>query len=181
MRLFIAIPISEEIKLKIVPVYQELKKTGANFVFVSKDNLHLTIIFLGDVQENKVVEIVNKVEVLIKNQKSFSLDFKGAGVFPSLDEIKVVWIGVESLELKELMKRINISLNYVLNEVKENIPYLTIARNKSGQSNELIKKVIKKFAKEDFGSMKVEKVVLFSSKLTVKGPIYTAVKEFSLS
>ena len=43
------------------------------------------------------------------------------------------------------------------------------------------KGVIKKFAKEYFGSMKVEKLVLFSSALTAKGPIYTVVKEFSLS
>jgi|SRR3989344_5047800 len=181
MRLFVAIPVSEEIKLKIALVYQELKKTGANFVFVKEDNLHLTIVFLGEVNEDKVTEIVDKINLSVKGLRKFSLNFRGIDVFLSLEEMKVVWIGVESLELKELMKKINISLNYVLNEEKESIPHLTIARNKSGQSNELMKGVIKKFAKEYFGSMKVEKLVLFSSALTAKGPIYTVVKEFSLS
>lgn len=180
MRLFIGVPVSEEVKEKIRPLYEKLKGTGADFNFVSIENLHFTIKFLGDVEENKIEEIKEKFSEL--KSKSFQISLQKVGVFPSLERINVVWIGVQDSELLNLMKKSNKLFDYVRkNDHETEVAHLTIARVKSGKNKEQLQRVLKEVEHDAFGKMVVDKIILYESELNPEGPIYKVVEEYSLN
>lgn len=168
-RLFLGIPVSEEIKKKIKSLANLLKKTGADFSFVQEP--HFTIKFLGDVDESKIEEIKKKIDEI--KQLPFSIHLNRVGVFPNLDRINVIWIGVEMSPLTNLIKETNKRLNYLRKDNHEEIPHLTIARVKSGKNKGKLKAVLEKLKDKDFGEMIIEKIILYESKLKPKGPEYT--------
>lgn len=180
MRLFVAIPISEEIKDNLALVSNELKETGAELVFVSRENLHLTVKFLGDVAEKKVEMITQRLHEVAKECKKFSIEAKEVGVFPDMDNIRVIWVGLQSEELIQLLKKVNSMLRDIKEEQREELPHLTIARAKSELEKVKLAAVVKQLEHKEFGKMEVDKFVLFSSVLTHKGPVYTEVARFSI-
>ncbi len=181
MRLFLGIPISEEVKAKIRPIVKALVETKADLSLVSLENLHLTVKFLGWVDEQKIPEIKKATSKICQEFSNFSLNFSGVSVFPSLKDIKVVWIGLQSLEMVKLMQKFNSELDYIHKyDYLETKPHLTLARVKSVKNKDQLQEILLKFKEHDFGEMNVDKVVLFQSTLTRKGPIYNVVEEFSL-
>ncbi len=181
-RLFVAVPVSEEVKDKIKSVVDELSKTGADLKLVSLENLHFTFKFLGNVEDGKIPEIENKLQKIAESYAQFEIKVKGVGVFPSLERINVVWIGVEDSSLAALMKIVNKDLDYVKkNDHEEEIPHLTIARVKTGRNKEKVQELVKRFENTEFGKMLVDKLILYESELTPEGPVYKVVKEFKLT
>ena len=109
MRLFIGVPVSEEIKEKVKPIYEKIKETGADLNLVPLENLHFTIKFLGETDQ--VEEIKGKLSTI--KQKSFTISLENVGVFPSLERMNVIWIGTNSKEIISLMKETDNLLNYI--------------------------------------------------------------------
>ncbi len=180
-RLFVAVPISEEIKKALAPVVQGLVETGAELKLVSLEKVHFTFKFLGDVADTKIPEIQEKLQKVAGNNKKSEITVKGAGVFPSLERINVVWIGVEDSSLAVLMKAVDKELNYIKkNDHQEEIPHLTIARVKTGKNKEKLQEFLRGVEKKEFGKMTVDRLILYESELTPEGPIYKVVAEFGL-
>lgn len=179
MRLFVGIPLSADLKEKIKPLYSVLKETGADFNFVSLENLHFTLKFLGEVEESKVGEIERKLKEI--SARKFAVSLKKVGVFPSWERINVIWIGTESKELLSLMKKVDDKLNYLRkNDFDKEVAHLTLARVKSGRNKEKLQEVLKKVENDEFGRMMADKFVLYKSELKLEGPVYRAVGEFWL-
>ena len=180
-RLFVGIPVPEKVGEKIKPVQDELVQIGADLTLVSLNNLHFTLKFLGNSDESKTVQIVDKLDEIAGKTREFLFSVRGAGVFPSAEHISVVWVGAESTELVSLMKDVNQSLDYIRkSEHEEGIPHLTIARVKSGKNKAQLQEVVEKFSDQVFGEVLVDKIILFESVLTPQGPVYTVVREFNL-
>ncbi|MFA6461493.1 MAG: RNA 2',3'-cyclic phosphodiesterase [Candidatus Woesearchaeota archaeon] len=176
-RLFVGIPLSEVLKSNFIPLLNTLSISGVSPVLVQ--NLHLTVKFLGEVGETRVEEIFQKLERIAQHHSPFSLELKRVGVFPDEKEIHTVWVGVDSNEMISLMKETDQELNYLhLNEYKEEIPHLTIARVKV--QNDKLPKLISSYQNTSFGVQDVTKICLFESKLTPNGPIYGVLGEFGL-
>lgn len=208
-RLFVGIPLTEEIKKRIKPVWDSLKE--AEVKVVPLGNLHLTIKFLGEVEESKISEINSKLEILAKN-KQLVVKFGGIGTFWER-QIRVVWIGVESLEIIRLMKQAGELLNDITKDInnhtktlcpsnivadnycstinvrhhiypeehREEVPHLTLARVNKSFDEEKLKEAIERYQKAEFGEMRVEKLYLYESKLTPEGPVYKVVGELRLN
>ena len=180
-RLFVAVPISEEIKDRIKPVLAELSETAADLKLVSFFNLHFTLKFLGDVAEEKIPVIKEKLQKIADDCNKAEVRVKGAGVFPSLEKINVIWIGLEGSSLVPLMKAVNKELGDVKkNSPEEEILHLTIARVKNGRGKEKLQEFVKSLEKKEFGTMMADKLILYKSELTPEGPIYKVVAEFRL-
>ena len=178
-RLFVGIPVSEEIKVTLQPVVDQLRQTGADLTMVAMDKPHFTLKFLGDVSEKEISFVLEKLETI--TVPKFTLSVAGVGVFPSLERINVIWIGTKSKDLIVLMKKITEQLNDIKKEEREEMPHLTLARVKSGRNKELLWEVIKKWENHDFGKMLADKFVLYESTLKPEGPIYNVVKKFKLN
>ena len=178
IRAFIAvdIPFSE----KIIMIINELKKIQLNAKIVEKENLHLTLKFLGDTDENLIDKIGEIISDAIIDISSFEITLKNMGVFPNQKYIKVVWIGVENAEL---LKKIAGTIDTKLMDLgfkKERRPFsvhLTIARLKSSKNKEKLLDLLNKYQVTELQKIKVDKILLKKSVLTSKGPIYTNLKE----
>ncbi len=181
-RLFVGIPVSEQVRSNLKLFVEKLTATGAELNLVSLENLHFTIKFLGQVDEDKIEEINEKLNAVIKNKLKFRVQLKEVGVFPSWQMINVIWIGTDSRELISIIKETNKALEEIrTEELSTAVAHLTVARVKSRKNKEKLEEVLQKFKHENFGEMIFDRLILYESKLTPKGPIYKVVKEFNLS
>jgi len=185
MRLFIAVNLEEELKKRIVPLEEELKKTGADVKWVEVKNLHLTLKFLGEVEEKKVTQIEQIITSTLVNFPSFEMRLSGFGVFPNLNYPRVVWIGIEEgkEQLKVLSEKVESSL-IPLGFPKEKRPFtahLTVGRVRSAKNKNQLISIIEEKKNIEIGKQRVEKIYLMQSFLKPTGPIYVPLKEWELT
>ncbi len=112
MRLFIAVPIPKEIRWVISSLVEELKEKMGNqkLRWVSDQNWHFTVTFLGSQEEEKVKIITEVMDRFLKGMKSFSVRLKEVGYGPSLRDPSMIWCttheetGVCFVRLKNLLE-----------------------------------------------------------------------------
>ena len=183
-RLFIAINLPENLKEKLIKFQQKFKELPAKWV--KKENLHLTLVFLGYLKEfhlEKVKEIV----------KSTAKDFSPFSVFlkkvcfgpPKISPPRLVWVELEKNEnLENLVKKLQNQLkeNKVpfLVEEREFLPHITLARIKKWefQRMELEERPrINELIKDSF---EVRSIEIMESHLKRTGAEYSVLESFSL-
>lgn len=180
MRLFLAINLDNGIKGRINDLSKEFSQ-AINAKFVEMENIHVTLFFLGEVVEEKAPRIVEALEGI--EGRSFEMELKGIGAFPSFNFIRVLWVGVEKgrEEVIELHSSIENRLKSLgFKSDKSFVPHATFARVKSIKNREKLRLLIEKYREEEFGTQKVESFELMRSKLTPRGPIYSVVHSFRL-
>ncbi len=177
MRLFIAIPISEEIRENIGKFQEELKSVYNKKVrWVVPENIHLTLKFLGEVDPDKIKIIYGIMLESIRDINKFSIEIKGAGVFPDKTRPRVLWVGC--IDTSGYISSIKNNLDKGLKSLKfkkekrKLVPHLTIGRvrNFKGRLDVLPEEV-------ELGKLEVCRIQLIESKLTSKGAEYKIVKD----
>jgi len=173
-RIFIAIELTKEIKQNLIEVQQDFKELKAKLV--KSEHMHLTMIFLGDIDEAKISEIEGVCEGAAKKFRPFEIEFIGIGAFPNPRRSHVLWVGIKDSEkLIRLQKELALGLRKVGFHVEDRsfVPHLTLARLKK-RSN--LKTQIVRFDKVNFGKMKVENFNIFESELSPEGPKHRVIK-----
>ncbi|MBN2052307.1 RNA 2',3'-cyclic phosphodiesterase [Candidatus Woesearchaeota archaeon] len=178
MRLFLAIDLSEEAKQSIERVKEGLK--GIKGVKpVAKDNIHLTLKFLGEVDDDKVDGIINALSQ-VKFQP-FNIFLNKPGAFPNENRISVLWVDASPAEPLIVLKK---DIDKALPRFKDDHPFkthITFARVKYIANQDDKKKIIDLLRKPvDRIEFSVDKFILYKSTLLSEGPVYEVVKEFSL-
>jgi len=178
---FIAIDISSFPKL--IQFENEIKNTGASVKLVEPENIHITLKFLGDAEEELIDSIEEIMKDAVKENDPFEVQLQGAGVFPNQNYVKVMWIGIRNGEkIGDIASKIDektADLGFQM-EKRGFSAHLTIARVKSAKNKEKLLQIIEKYKDIEFGSFKVDSIKLKKSELTPKGPIYTTLKEAKL-
>jgi 2'-5' RNA ligase len=179
-RLFIGIPVSASVDEHIQPVRHDLKETGADLSFTSQEHTHITVKFLGDVDDNDIEDIKRTIGAIASPQRKISFSLKGIGVFPNSDYIRVIWVGIDrgKEEIIHLMKQCNRALANIREEQREEHPHLTIARMRTAKHKENVRTVVEKYAHTSFGDYNADNMVLYESTLTRTGSLYTPLAEF---
>ena len=185
MRCFIAFFPDKEVinflkkKLYMFKSHSELLK------MVSLYNMHITLIFLGEVDREREYGKVNSVvSEVVRRYSAFSYELGEFGAFPNLSYPKVFWFSVLSEEMKKLQQDIKNGLlqNGFSLEDKNFIPHITIARVKRYAKS--LKKLSDALEYENRKLIKskhiFDKVSIVESILTPKGPIYKVRDEFRL-
>ncbi|MCX6819206.1 MAG: RNA 2',3'-cyclic phosphodiesterase, partial [Candidatus Aenigmarchaeota archaeon] len=126
MRCFVAVDIPEELKSKIKELQDQL--SSCDVKLVEPKNLHFTLKFLGELEENAIKEVNQRLSEIASNLPSFSILLSSVGVFPSASYIRVIWIGSKSQDFANLHKAVADALQDIGEPEKEAIPHLTIAR-----------------------------------------------------
>lgn len=177
-RLFVGIPLSFDLKQKLIPLLEQLSLPGVSPVSI--ENLHLTLKFLGEVEEKKILELEQELQKIALKTTPFRVELGHLGAFPDEVNPGVIWVRVESEEMIRLMQIIDMGLDHIrANEHKEEIPHLTLARIKNDTHIDKIKEILSTF-KENPGVWDIDKFYLYEAKLTPKGPIYSPLSEFKL-
>lgn len=176
MRLFIAIEIPEDVKNYIEMVQEKIDNDLAKIRFIIKEQIHLTLKFLGEVQPNEVENIKDKLKKI--KFKSFSTYLGSIGVFPNENYIRVVWIGLKpENEVLELQKNIDEKLKKLFNKEKNFKAHITLARVKFVEDK---KKFVDRLNKIKIEKKKIDinKFKLMKSNLSSKGTIYEDLEVF---
>ncbi len=178
---FIAIDINTT--PNILKLLNDITKSNADVKLAEPQNIHITLKFLGDVQKNTIEKIEQIIKDSVKNIEPFKIKFKGTGVFPNKNYIRVVWIGIKDTEiLSTIAANIDENLSHIgfKKEKREFSAHLTIGRVKTAKNKPLLLKIVDNYSNFEFATQEVSSIKLKKSDLTPKGPIYTTLKEVKL-
>jgi len=129
MRVFIAINLPEVIKEECVGIQKELEKKDLfRGKFTEKENLHLTLKFLGEIDKEDLERIKEKLKEI--KFKEFELELGEIGVF-SPKFIKIIWLELIGEGIFSLQKEIDNCLLELFERERRFMSHLTIARVKS--------------------------------------------------
>ncbi len=184
LRLFIAVELSQEIKESIFGLAEGLFEVRTGLRLVSRENLHITMRFLGKADEKTARGAGRAMAEAVLPIEPFALRVRGTGVFPSTGRPAVLWAGVE--DEKQMLRRLSSELEEKLvktglrREEKPFHPHVTAARVKKNIQQADVQK-IKTWLNEnkdaDMGKMTVRGISLFDSTLTSKGAVYRLVEK----
>src|SRR5262245_3813821 len=183
MRTFIAIEIPSEIKSALAALQTELRRAGADVSWTKPENMHLTLNFLGEVDEGRIVEIEKVCADSAAEFQPFTLSLNDTGVFPNARQPRVLWAGLsgEVENVVEMHRRLDERLALIgfKREEKRFHPHLTIGRLKSNKkTRELL--AITDAHRLPALSFVVTEIVLMKSKLHPAGAEYTPMTKASL-
>jgi len=179
MRTFLAIEIPEQIKRKVDQLITQEKKNQLPIKWTKFENLHITMKFLGEIEESKKLEIIPVLERTCKPFAPFNINLEGIGCFPHPGNPRVLWIGVKLgvAALTAIACGIEKDLSAIgFMKDKDFHAHLTIGRTRKFCKVDSF--LAKPFTTEDFS---VNSVTLFESILKPEGPIYSTLKKFNLS
>ena len=176
-RVFSAIDIEDD---KVLRKLKNIRDTlDLDFSPVKPEKMHVTLEFFEDIDQDEIKKIKKAVSNI--DLDSFEIKLQGLGAFPSEDFIRVVWAGVESSKIFELQKQAGLH-NISTDNKHEFKPHITLIRvdNISQGKKKKLKSMIEEHKDEDFGTVKVDKVKLFESRITGKGSNYRKISEHKL-
>jgi 2'-5' RNA ligase len=177
MRVFSAVDIENEEILEELERIQE--KIDLGFNLVPRDKMHITLQFFEEVDQGQLEEIVEGLKAV--SMDPFTAEIKGLGAFPSHDYIRVVWAGAESEKLHQLYEQVS-SHGVPESNDHDFSPHVTLARVKdiSPGKKRKLQKSLREFSDHGFGTLEVESVKIFESRLTGKGSSYRLLEEKEL-
>ncbi|MGQ9576610.1 MAG: RNA 2',3'-cyclic phosphodiesterase [Thermoguttaceae bacterium] len=186
IRTFIAVEIAENIRKIASQIIEQFRPAGADVGWVAPENLHLTVKFLGDVSVVEVPRVCQALRQAVGPIAPFSLEIRGAGAFPNLSRPRVIWLGAGQghQDMARLADQVERALE-PLGFRREGRPFqshLTLGRvRRAGPGIPALARLIQQYADHRVGSMPVEQVVVFSSKLERTGAVYEALDRAQLA
>ena len=186
-RLFLAIQLNQDLILKI----NQLRVDSGNYIndravrWTVLDNLHLTLVFIGDTPFSSIPLIENVMNAVTTDLKKFEITFKRLGFFPNQGNPRIFWMGLDDVQsLRQLYNKLVRGISPMVDLQRARFsPHVTIARiNNYAQSSTIdaLKSLTTKHLQTEFGTGTVDKVVLFESNLQSAGPVYKMIYQSML-
>jgi 2'-5' RNA ligase len=183
MRLFVSIDLAG-LEGEIADVQQRFADAGGVRLTDPAD-VHVTLKFLGDVDDERVEDLTDALETAIEEASvgPFIAEFGGLGAFPSEEYIRVLWVGVhegstELARLHEAIEERTVAMGFDP-EDHEFTPHATIARMDHAGGKEQVQRALRE-TDPTVGTRDIEAVELTESVLGDDGPEYTTVERFEL-
>jgi 2'-5' RNA ligase len=180
IRSFIAIEVdAADVQERILWFQKGLVDTNADLKLVKTENIHITLKFLGDITTSMKEKISEELKWI--QFSPFEIEFRDVGVFPRLNRINVIWIGIKKgiPELVDLKNQIESRLTSIgfRQETQRFRPHLTIARVRSARNKNKLTTVILELQNSVFGSLLIDSIKFKKSILTPMGPLYSTLLE----
>ena len=151
--------------------------------WVDPANIHLTLAFLGDMEDERIKAVDIAVREKCRRFGSFSFRIAGTGLFRNFRDPRVIWAGIEECEqIISLNRQILKGLNDAGIEIKEQPfrPHITLGRIKYLKDIKLLESALDPYRYIDFQEVFISEVILFESILKPSGPLYRSLGKFSL-
>jgi len=177
IRCFIAIDLQREAINSIKDIQKLLKKQSLfNGNFTEPENLHLTLKFLGEIDEGKIGEVKKKLKEIKFDE--FEARLGEIGVF-SKRFIKIVWIKLNGKGIFDLQKQIDEKLSGLFPEEDRFMSHITIARVKGVGDKKALLDYVQKIKTKNI-KFKIDKFFLKKSELSPEGPVYEDLGSYGL-
>jgi len=184
IRTFIAVNLNTEIKEYLASLQANLNVPETKIKWVGKNNLHLTMKFLGYItlEQTKLVRSILK-EIASRYSPFIIKLSSNIGTFPTYQMPRIIWVGIKEgiNELKELYNSIedNLANQGFPREDKDFHGHITIGRVKYIRDKTNFIQILKRIKVNNF-TQEVGSIDLMESKLTPDGPIYNITAKFPL-
>lgn len=177
-RTFIAIPMPDPIGSQLTRWQQSLAPQIPSCRWVESQPMHITLAFLGDVDDRDLNALCLAVAAAVEPFSRFELKVAGVGAFPSPERPRVVWAGITADDLAPLMTlreatvRAATEAGYRPDDLRFH-PHVTLGRMKfeRGRPADLTN-LIRREQARSAGTFRVDEVVTYSSALEQHGPSY---------
>lgn len=180
LRAFIAVEIPLEVRQAVTNATSDLQKRIGSLVrWVSMENMHLTLKFLGDISPSNVDIMTQMIRAETDLFNCFDLRFGGLGSFPNLKRPRVIYIGIQApAALETLQRGIDSASRRLGYESEERgfSPHLTIGRvkqNVTSTEQQTIRRALEETKIDALGTARVDSVHLYKSDLKPSGSVYT--------
>lgn len=183
MRTFVAIELSENIRRRLGEAVSELSDLGGRVRWQSPATMHLTLKFIGDMDEKDAPEAVAVLEEVALATRPFVMSVEGLSGFPPHGTPRVVHAPVvePSGVLEQLQRNVDRELGREMGVERDGrtyIPHVTLGRVKDRRKAPSLEQMKEALADDSFGRMDVTSFTLFKSDLTPEGAVHTPIHEF---
>ena len=187
-RSFIAVELPKEVRNQLEGPLAALNGVDDVVRRNPTDRIHLTLVFLGDVDAGRIVEVGRVVRQSIGTAHRFSLEVRGVGAFPSMRRPRILWAGIEDsgrsrlLELQANLTRGLAAVGFP-SEEREFRPHLTLGRLRR-EANRDQRTALSRWQADwmpvSLGTIEVTHVNLMRSELPAGSPRHTTLETFAL-
>jgi 2'-5' RNA ligase len=186
IRAFLAIEPSEDILQAVSGLQEKLKyEITGKISWTRPQGNHITLKFFGNIDQGDIKNICTAVEKQVASVPPLSLTIEKLGVFPDAQRPRVLWLGATGDVEKLAALQIRMEKDFEgIGFPRENRPFrthLTLGRIKIPQEIAGISETLKKYNDFTVGEFSCRELVLFQSKLTPQGAVYTKLKKFNFS
>ena len=186
-RLFLAIPIKTNDN-GFIPRLDGLRRQLAHekrINWVKPDNIHLTLKFIGSTPNEDIPKIIDAVGDMLKNHKSFTMDFNRTGIFGSRYAPRVLWLGMQNTpqelyDLEEDTLKAFDNIGY-LRDRQNFVPHITLGRIKELCEKQYFQKIVSGIEQKSYIKQEVNEIILFQSILRPEGAVYKEIKKFAMN
>jgi 2'-5' RNA ligase len=186
IRSFLAFELPPDIKAIVTRVSGEARKSSLDVRWVRPEFIHLTVVFMGDIESEQVSQMENPLAAVCSNHRPFSISLKPMGCFPNSRNPRVIWLGIGG-DL-ERMSRFKNDLEQVLSpfgikgEERAFKPHLTLGRfKKPGKREPELERLLSTYRDLSSPDCDLNELVLFRSDLKPGGAVYSKMLSWPLS
>ena len=186
VRTFVAVEVGAAIRANAVALQKTLARSGANVKWVEPANLHVTLVFLGEVDDRDLHGVCQAVKSVAATESPFALRASGVGGFPTARRPKVAWAGLTdgSADLVRIHAKLEEALSAVgayRKEERAYTPHLTLGRVTDEADGNLLSAELPKHLGWQGGHTGVDELIVFSSEMRRTGPEYAALARAPLT
>lgn len=183
IRCFIGIEIPEEIQTLILGIQSTLQNKISGATWTKSGNHHLTLKFLGQVEQNQLPRIKDILCAVATKSVQFNIEIGGLGVFPNWERPRVLWLGLTQGNTK--IRALSTSINKGLEDLQYPIdprfhPHLTLARFKKQVNLQNSSDSFTEYEMLTNSGFLIDEFTLVKSELHSKGAIYSPINTFKL-
>ena len=183
IRTFIAIEIPEDKKAEIKRLQSELRNLRGSVRWVRPEGMHLTLKFLGDVEDSLIVKLAAEVADATGYCERFNIGITGTGAFPNFRRPRVFWIALREPtgELAQLAAKINHKLENLgfPAEKRKFSPHITLGRVKDPHGVQSLSEYLQSIS-FDAGEFEAKEIIIMKSQLKPTGAEYTPLHRIAL-
>ena len=177
-RTFIAIDPGKDIRNRLVALQEQLAKAGTEVKWVEPENLHVTLLFLGEVDERDLPAVCKAVADVTQQTLAFPMSVERASCFGSPRRPRTLWAGVGEgtqavCALHDALEGPLLDLGCYRREERQYTPHITLGRVRGDRPGDQLGAALAKQAGWRCGEQPVREVLVMGSELTPKGPVYT--------
>jgi 2'-5' RNA ligase len=176
-RCFIALELPREAIDYLEELQNQIRKKNLFYGKLTEpENLHLTLKFLGEMPEEKIKEVQERLRKI--KIPSFEASLGELGFF-SEKFIRILWIKINGKPVWDLQAAIDKSLEGLFPKEERFMSHLTIARIKKVPDRKMFLDYVKNTKTKKI-KFDVREFILKKSELLPEGPVYTALEKYSL-
>ena len=183
IRTFIAFETPEDVRNEVRQAQMKLIASGAEVRWESHDKFHITVKFLGNVEERSLPAVLSTINSIAGRFTAFQVVYENLGCFPTARSPRVIWIGCRNDDgtLASMKKELDGALEPLGFEIEDRDfrPHLTLGRVKGQRKIEDLISMVKNI---NFGprTAMIDSIIVVKSDLRPGGSLYTSLQRTRL-